>query len=52
VSGAELAGVILGSIFAAVVLAALVWSDYRTEHAQATVRRTVDQHHQARGGRR
>jgi hypothetical protein len=51
VSGAELAGVILGGIFAAVVLAALVWSDYRTEHAQATIRRTVE-HHQARGGQR
>ena len=46
-SAAELAGVILGSTFAAVV-----WLDYRTEHAQATIRRTVDQHHQARDGRR
>ena len=51
-SGAALAGVFLGGLLVAVVLAALVWSDYRTEHAQATIRRTVDQHHQARGGQR
>jgi uncharacterized membrane protein YccC len=51
VSGAELAEVILGSVVVAVVLGVLVWSDYRTAHAQATIRRTVDQQHRARTGR-
>ena len=49
-SGAELAGAILGGLLFAVVLGVLVWSDYRTEHAEATIRRTVDQQHQARSG--
>jgi hypothetical protein len=52
VSGAELVGVVLGGLLGAVVLAALVWSDYRSEHSEATIRRTVDQHRQARGGHR
>ncbi len=51
VNGAELAGVVLGGLLVAVVLGVLAWSDYRTAHAQATIRRTADQHHRARSGR-
>jgi hypothetical protein len=51
VSGAALAGLVLGSIFAVVVLGALVWSDYRSAHSEATIRRTAEQHQWARSGR-
>jgi hypothetical protein len=51
VSGAELAGVVLGGLLVAVVLGVLAWSDHRTAHAQSTIRRTADQHHRARSGR-
>ncbi len=52
VSGAELAGLVLGGVVVVAVLAALVWSDYRTAHSKATIRRTLDQHqqHRARSG--
>jgi hypothetical protein len=51
VSGAELAGVVAGGLLVVVVLGVLAWSDYRTAHARATIRRTTEQHHRARSGR-
>jgi len=51
VNGAELAGLVVGGIFAALVLGVLVWSDYRTGHCEATIRRTTEQHQRARSGR-
>ncbi len=49
VSGLALAGLVIGGLLVAVVLGVLAWSDYRSAHAQATIRRTVEQHHQTRG---
>ncbi len=50
VSGVELVAAILGGVFAAVLLGALVWSDYRDAEATQLLQRTADQH-QARGDR-
>ncbi|HEY8558414.1 MAG TPA: hypothetical protein VIM97_13915 [Actinomycetes bacterium] len=49
-NGTELAAVVLGGLLVVVVLGVLAWSDYRTAHAQATIRRTADQHQRARSG--
>jgi len=51
VSGAELAGLVLGGILAVVVLGLLVWSDCRNRHADATIQRTEAQRQRARSGR-
>jgi len=51
VSGAELAGLVLGGVVVVAVLAVLVWSECGNRHVEATIRRTDDQHHQTRSGR-
>jgi type VI protein secretion system component VasK len=51
VSGADLAGLALGGLLVAAVLGVLVWSEFGNRHAEATIRRTVDQDQRTRSGR-